>query len=83
MPEEVAKGRGVRSTDDIPVAGVVTPARNPDTPVPPHHAEDDAQDWLAFINRLSPRGVVAVVGLSVLLSGSILLIILLVTGAFG
>lgn len=73
-------GRGmVRSTDDISVVGVVTPAASPKTSA---SGEPEEHDFLAFATRLNTLQMLVLVTLSFLLTGSVVLTILLVAGAF-
>lgn len=73
-------GRGmVRSTDDISVVGVVTPAASPSTST---SGEPEEHDFLAFATRLNTLQMLALVTLSFLLTGTVVLTILLVAGAF-
>ncbi len=69
----------VRSTDEISVVGVVTPAPSSTTNLSQEPAE---KDFFEFATRLNTLQMVAVVTLSFLLTGSVVLTILLVAGAF-
>ncbi len=69
----------VRSTDDISVVGVVTAAPSPTTNLNQEPAE---KDFFEFATRLNMVQMLALVTLSFLLTGSVVLTILLVAGAF-
>lgn len=66
----------VRSTDEISVVGVVAPANTP----PAEGSAPAEKDFFEFATRLNMAQMVAVVMLSFLLTGSIILTILLVAG---